>query len=272
MSTTSIPAVTTNTPATTPATAASTSSGSGSSALNLASNFNTFLTLLTTQLQNQDPTSPVDSNQFTQQLVEFAGVQQQVQTNTLLSQLVSATQGNQVSSASSFIGTTVQATGNQAGLTSGGSATFGYTLASAAANAVVTIKDASGNVVYVGNGSTNSGANSVSWDGTNSLNGSTEPAGTYSISVQATDASGNAITATPYETGTVSSASISNGVVMLNVGGLQIPETSVTSVTGLNGTSSGSGLSSQISSLSSALSSLPSEISSSVSSALQSIL
>jgi flagellar basal-body rod modification protein FlgD len=240
-----------------PATA---SSGSGGSALSLASNFNTFLNLLTTQLQNQDPTSPVDSNQFTQQLVEFAGVQQQVQTNTYMQQLVAAAQGNQVSSAASYIGTSIQATGNQASL-SGGAANFGYTLSSAASNVQVTIKDANGNTVFTGAGTGNSGSNTVTWNGANSTTGVTEPDGVYTMSVTAADANGTPITATPFITGTVTSASISNGVVELNIGSLQVPTTSVTAITNLPGASSGSGLSSAISALSSEIASLSSEIS-----------
>lgn len=230
--------------------------------LSLAGNFNTFLTLLTTQLQNQDPLDAVDSNQFTQQLVEFAGVQQQTQTNSLLQQLVSASQATQIGSASSFVGTTIQASGNQGALVNG-SATFGYTLPSAASNVQVSVTDSSGNVVYTGTGTGNSGSNTVSWNGTNNLTGATEPAGTYTISVTATDANGNTITATPFETGTVTSASLSNGTLMLNIGSLAIPETSVTSVTNLSGASgSTSSLSSAMSSLSSEISSLTSELSS----------
>jgi flagellar basal-body rod modification protein FlgD len=226
--------------------AAAASSASGNQQLSLASNFNTFLTLLTTQLKNQSPTSPADSSQFTQQLVEFAGVQQQVQSNTLLQQLVTATQANQVASASSYIGTTIQATGNSGGLTNG-LAEFGYNLASTAANAQVTISDSSGNIVFEGSGPTSAGDNLVKWDGKNSFTGQTEPNGAYTISVKATDASGNAVSATPFVTGVVDSASISNGTVVLDVNGLQVPVSSITKVSNLPGTttaSSGSGTSS----------------------------
>src|ERR1700684_1000278 len=109
------------------AAAAANTSGTTTSLTNLAGNFNTFISLLTTQLENKDPTNPVDSNQFTQQLVEFAGVQQQVQTNTLLQQLVTNSTASQVGSASSFVGTTIQASGNQMGVV-GGSGEIGYTL------------------------------------------------------------------------------------------------------------------------------------------------
>src|SRR5471030_2385296 len=70
----------------------------------IASNFTTFLQLLTTQLQNQDPLSPMDTNQFTQQLVQFAGVEQQMKTNTDLDQLVSLNKTSQATAALSFVG------------------------------------------------------------------------------------------------------------------------------------------------------------------------
>lgn len=214
----------------------SSSSGSvGTSPTNLAANFNTFLTLLTTQLKNQDPTNPVDSNQFTQQLVAFAGVQQQVETNTLLKQLISNSQASQVSSASSFIGTIIKAPGNQGALYNG-QATFGYTLDGAASVAKVTLTDASGNVVFSGMGSVNKGDNVVIWNGNNSFTGATAQDGIYTIQVAATDAQGNKVNATPYITGSVNSASINNGTVMLNIGALQVPEGDVISITNLPGT------------------------------------
>ncbi len=214
-------------------------STAGSQALpSLADNFNTFLTLLTTQLQHQDPTNPVDSNQFTQQLVAFAGVQQQSQTNTLLKQLIASSQASQVSSASSFIGTTIQAQGNQGALVNG-KAQFGYTLAAPAGKVNVTITDSNNNIVFNGLGSTKSGSNIVTWDGTNSYTGIKEQDGVYTISVSATDANGKAITATPFITGTVDSASISNGAIMLDIGALQVPEGNLTSVTNLSGSATG---------------------------------
>ncbi len=200
----------------------------------LASNFNTFLTLLTTQLKNQDPTNPVDSNQFTQQLVAFAGVQQQVQTNSLLQQQLAVSQASQVSSASAFVGTNIQAGGNQGALING-NAQFGYTLGSGAAKAQVTITDGAGHAVFSGTGSTSAGSNVVIWQGNNNLTGAPAPDGVYTMTVQATDANGRPVSATPFITGTVSSASINNGTVMLNIGALQIPASSVTSVTNLTG-------------------------------------
>src|SRR5579862_2238926 len=105
----------TTAPVTTPSAAAnSSSSTSGSNALNkLSSDLNSFLTLLTTQLKNQDPLSPLDSTQFTAQLVAFTGVEQQINTNTKLDSLIGVDKATQLTSAANFIGNTVEAPSNQ---------------------------------------------------------------------------------------------------------------------------------------------------------------
>ena len=95
--------VTATTPTTAQQTAATPKDNTALGRADLASNFNTFLSLLTTQLKNQDPLSPLDSNQFTQQLVQMTGVEQQLNTNDLLKQLVSNT-ATGVSTAVSMIG------------------------------------------------------------------------------------------------------------------------------------------------------------------------
>ncbi|MGY4482257.1 flagellar hook assembly protein FlgD [Bradyrhizobium sp. LM3.2] len=91
---------------TTDLTKSSTSSSSlgSTTGATLAGNFQTFLTLLTTQLQNQNPLDPLDTNQFTQQLVQFAGVEQQLKTNDSLSQLVTLQQTTQATQALGFVG------------------------------------------------------------------------------------------------------------------------------------------------------------------------
>ena len=94
-------------PTSTGATAASVTSRS-----TIAQNFNTFLQLLTTQLKNQNPLDPLDTNQFTQQLVQFAQVEQQMNTNTSLGTLVSLQQTAQSTAALGFLGSTVTVNGN----------------------------------------------------------------------------------------------------------------------------------------------------------------
>src|SRR6201992_1095234 len=101
-------------------TSSSSSSASATNALasqQIAGNFQSFLTLLTTQLQNQNPLDPLDTNQFTQQLVEFAGVQQQLNTNSSLSTLVSLQQTAQSTQALPFVGQTATGSGSTTTMT-----------------------------------------------------------------------------------------------------------------------------------------------------------
>ena len=131
---------------TTTAAAASAQTASGLSSL--TSNFQNFLSLLTTQLQDQDPTNPMDTNSFTQQLVEMTGVQQQLLSNNLLTTLVAEGQGG-LSNSTSYIGDTVEATDANQTL-SNGQATWDYTLPSQASSATITVTDSLGNTVYSG--------------------------------------------------------------------------------------------------------------------------
>src|SRR5437762_11530915 len=110
--------VTSTAPATSAAAAATTPDKTALGRTSLAENFDTFLSLLTTQLKNQDPLSPLDSNQFTQQIVQMTGVEQQLLTNDLLKKLVGNT-GSGVSTAVSLIGKEVRADSADAGLTAG---------------------------------------------------------------------------------------------------------------------------------------------------------
>src|ERR1700761_3109379 len=80
------------------------SKGAAAATTGLADNFQAFLTLLTTQLKNQNPLDPLDSNQFTQQLVQFASVEQQMNMNTQLTTLVSMQKATQSTQAMSFLG------------------------------------------------------------------------------------------------------------------------------------------------------------------------
>jgi len=193
----------------------------------LAGNFDTFLKLLTTQLQNQDPTAPMDSNQFTQQLVEFAGVEQQINGNNYLQQLVNASLAGSTSSAAAYIGRQVTAGGAQAALTNG-SAHWSYTLGANAASTVINITDAAGDIVYTTSGALTSGAHTFTWDGRTNDGSSTAPDGTYSIQVAAADSGGNKITADTSITGTVSAVDIVGGKPALKINGLDIDPADVT--------------------------------------------
>ncbi len=183
------------------AAAAAASSSSSSSTASTAktgqsqldSDLNFFLTMLTTQLKNQDPTQPMDTNQFTQQIAQYSSVQQQVNTNSNLEKLIAAGNKSALTNAVSYIGKEIESKGNT-GTVSGGQGAFSYVLPSAAASTTITISNAAGSVVFSGKGDTKAGRNIVVWDGVNSSTGAQEADGTYTIAVTATDASGKAIT------------------------------------------------------------------------------
>ncbi|HZC57609.1 MAG TPA: flagellar hook capping FlgD N-terminal domain-containing protein [Xanthobacteraceae bacterium] len=247
--TTSVNNNTTNT--TTNSTTNSSSSSSANSSLDqLAGNFNSFLTLLTTQLQNQDPLSPLDTNQFTQQLVEFASVQQQVDMNSNMQTLISLQQTSEAASAMQMVGSTVTLNGTSASLTSSAPAT--WTLNSASpATGNVTITNSSGTTVFTGTTPLNTGSNTYTWNGTGNT-GQTWPAGQYTITVTATGASGQAVTVTPQVSGTVTGVDLTQNPPKLFVGGQDYAMSAVQSVTN----STLGGLSTGLNSLNTALSTL----------------
>jgi flagellar basal-body rod modification protein FlgD len=161
-------------------------SGSVDSA-EIASNFTQFLQLLTTQLQNQDPLSPMDTNQFTQQLVEFAQVEQQLKTNDSLSTLVTLQQSAQATQALALVGATVVVNGSTANLANG-QATWSLN-ATKPASATVTIADSTGRTAFTGKFTVNAGAQNFVWDGRGN-DGTLWPDGTYTLTATGTDANG----------------------------------------------------------------------------------
>jgi flagellar basal-body rod modification protein FlgD len=153
----------------------------------IASNFTTFLKLLTTQLQNQDPLSPMDTNQFTQQLVQFAGVEQQMKSNDQLSTLVSLQQNAQTTEALAMVGATVVVNGATAPLANG-KATWNLN-STQPATAKITIADSTGRTAYTATGTVNAGDQTFVWDGKGN-DGTIWPAGNYTLSATGTSASG----------------------------------------------------------------------------------
>src|SRR6476659_9948668 len=123
--------------------AAGIAASQASSRKTIAGNFDTFLQLLTTQLQNQNPLDPLDTNQFTQQLVEFSGVEQALKTNDLLGTLVSASTANRAASAAGYLGATITADGSTTAL-SVGKAAWTFSAAKPAAKATLTVTNSTG--------------------------------------------------------------------------------------------------------------------------------
>ena len=159
----------------------------------LSGDVNFFLTMLTTQLKHQDPSSPMDTNTFTQQIAQYSGVQQQVTTNANLEKLIAASQQSTASTAVGYIGKEIESAGNT-GLIVGGQGAFSYILPVAADSAHITIKNAAGAIVFSGAATTQAGRNVVIWDGKNSATGAQEPDGTYTMAITANDAKNVAIT------------------------------------------------------------------------------
>jgi flagellar basal-body rod modification protein FlgD len=204
--------------ATTAGSAASSSSSSNSTGIDgqtIAGNFQTFLTLLTTQLKNQDPTSPLDTNQFTQQLVQFAQVEQQLKSNSQLATLVSLQQTAQSTQALSFVGEKVAVNGSRAQLVGGRAS---WTLSSPKpAVATVNIANASGQLVYSGHLTMQAGPNTFTWNG-QGANGTQWPDGTYTMSVTQ-DASGQPVDISTLVTGVVDSVDLTKNPPLLSVNG-----------------------------------------------------
>ena len=151
----------------------------------IASNFTTFLQLLTTQLKNQNPLDPLDTNQFTQQLVQFAQVEQQMKSNDLLSGLVLLEKSAEATAALAYVGSTVVVDGSTAQLANGQAK---WTLnVSKPSTATVTIKDATtGQSVYTGTIGVNPGNQAFTWDGRGN-DGRVWPDGSYTLTATAVD-------------------------------------------------------------------------------------
>ncbi|HMI95577.1 MAG TPA: flagellar hook assembly protein FlgD [Micropepsaceae bacterium] len=196
----------------------------------LGTNFDTFLTLLTTQLKNQDPLSPMDSSQFTQQLVQFSQVEQSINANQNLESLISLTKARAGSDAVGFLGKTVTLTDGTAGLKSG-QAQWGYSLGSDSASTRLTISDSKGHTVYIGAGDTTSGLHAFSWDGKDNA-GNTLPDGAYTLSVKAQTTDGTAIDAAVASQGVVDEVDLSGTEPMLKIGALLVPLSKATLISG----------------------------------------
>lgn len=188
--------------------------------------YDMFLTLLTTQLQNQDPLEPMDSTQFTQQLVQFASVEQSLATNTKLDELVKAQRQAGSSAALSYLGRAVEVDGDTTAL-DGGRAEWSYTLAAAPAETQMTVTTESGRVVWSGrvSGAT-SGANSFVWDGRDSAGNELAP-GAYRLAVNARDAAGKTIDTAVSTSGTVTEIDLTGTSPYLMLGPVRIDLDSV---------------------------------------------
>lgn len=200
----------------------------GTSALNsLSSNFSDFLSLLMTQLKNQDPSSPMDSNTFTTELVQFSGVEQQISTNSDLTQLIQLTQASQVEQSSSMIGKPVTVTSSQLSLQNG-TAAINFNTATAEPVGIA-VYNSTGAQVQTATLTSATGANTWTWNG-QSASGATMPDGPYTVSVNSIGATGTAA-AVPFTVTGIATSVVNNaGTVQVQMGGLTLPFSAVNSV------------------------------------------
>jgi flagellar basal-body rod modification protein FlgD len=185
-------------------------SAAGSS---LATDFADFLNLLTVQLQNQDPLSPMDSTEFTNQLVQFTAVEQQINTNQKLDSLVALQLSNSMSSAQSYVGNDISYISSEF-FFDGSPSAIRYSMPSAASEATLRVYNEDGGLVYEEQVSGQPGAHEFSWDG-RLLGGGVAPDGTYEVEIDAIDDSGKAVQATTVVTGTVTGVESQNGQIFL---------------------------------------------------------
>jgi flagellar basal-body rod modification protein FlgD len=158
----------------------------------LSDNYDTFLVLLTAQLQNQDPLAPMDSTQFTQQLVQFSQVEQQIRTNEQLEGLVTQYQAASAGAALSYLGRDAIIEADETYLANG-VANWAYALPSDAETLTVHVRDRGGRIVYTSTAEARTaGEHLFSWNGvTNS--GATVPDGVYTLTFEAANGAGEAI-------------------------------------------------------------------------------
>jgi flagellar basal-body rod modification protein FlgD len=200
-----------------PASSSGSSSLNGTTGATLAGNFQTFLTLLTTQLQNQDPLTPLDTNQFTQQLVQFASVEQQLKTNDQLTTLVSLQQTAQSTQALTFVGKTAVVDGSTAALTNS-SATWELS-SPTNSNVSISITNSTGQTVFTGNVAVPAGQNQpFTWNGIGN-DGTHFPDGQYKLTAVGTDSAGNSVGISTQIQGVVSSVDLTQSPPLLSING-----------------------------------------------------
>lgn len=208
-------------------TSGATSSAGGSALGALSSNYNTFLTMLTTQLRNQDPTNPVSSTQFTSELVQFSQVEQQMNTNQSLGQLLQLTEAGDLTQASAMLGNKVTAKATQIPLQNG-TGTIHFN-APAAGPVAIAVYNSSGQQILDTAVNATQGNNSWTWNGKDA-SGTSVPDGAYNVAVVAAGPNGSTTTLPFAVTGTATGVTSGTNSVSLQLGGLSVPFSAVQSV------------------------------------------
>jgi flagellar basal-body rod modification protein FlgD len=192
-------------------------------------NSNQFLSLLVSELQNQDPLNATSVTDFVNQMTAYTNFAQQESINSNLSALAGAFSSLVTLNSVNYIGRTVEAKADTAVLTKG-SATFGYSLSSVATNVSIAIQDSTGRTVWTGTGTGNAGSNSFTWDGKDSSGVQLSDGGQYTISVTATDSAGNSVFNYSTVTGVVTGIDTSTSTPSLTVNGVAVSASNIIGV------------------------------------------
>lgn len=197
----------------------------------LNADFDQFLRLLTTQLQNQDPLSPMDPNQMTEQLVAFSQVEQQIKTNDQLESLLAFQTLNLTAVGLSFIGKNVEISDDEFNMDGTNGANMSYVMPEGATKGTVTITDSTGKTVYTTEANLEKGTHKIEWDGKDT-NGIAVPAGTYTLKVSAMDENDKSYNLTTFVPGFVEGIETGDdGNLNVIVNGRLVPVTSVRKAT-----------------------------------------
>ncbi len=183
----------------------------------LAEDFSQFLNLLTIQLQNQDPLNPMDTTEFTNQLVAFTGVEQQINTNQKLDSIVSLQLGNAMGSALGYVGMDVSYVSSEFNYDGSTDAKITYALDGQAVKGKVRIYDEAGVLVYETDAETSVGKHDFAWNGLDK-NGKPAAAGTYEVKVDTIGPDGKAVGYSTVVSGRVRGVETQGGLVFLLVG------------------------------------------------------
>jgi flagellar basal-body rod modification protein FlgD len=213
------------------ATSAATTATNDGAESKLIGDYDSFLKLLTTQLQYQDPLAPMDATQFVAQLSQFATVEQAIVTNQKLDSVISGLSSSAISADIGLIGHNVQVAGKDFELKEG-TASFAYGLDKDAAMAVLAIRDASGTIVRTIQVDPAAGEHTVTWDGLDNSGNEVED-GTYSMELAAADSKGTPVTGATYVTASVTRVELGeDGAVLVLSNGNHVTSGDIRAVMG----------------------------------------
>ncbi len=193
----------------------------GSGRTGLIGNYEIFLQLLTTQLRNQSPLEPLDANQFTEQLVQYSTVEQQIQTNENLNMMLATLLASNATSLVSYVGREIEAAGSVTMLENG-KAVWHYDAAADASDTVIEIRNEAGTLVRTIETGIEAGENTFTWDGKLD-NGQTAPDGVYQITIKAQDDKGSTVNVDTKVVGTVTEVDMSGPEPLLRLGDIVVP-------------------------------------------------